>query len=59
MVPSKSHDFGWFCILSTLSHTTDLRLPKDSSKLKESANDNFKFDENDRKFSKWACLGKS
>ena len=26
----------------------------DSSKLKESADDNFKFDENGRKFSEWA-----
>ena len=34
--------------LSTLSHTTKLIL--DSSKLKEFADDNFKFDENGRGF---------
>ena len=33
----------------TLSQTTDLN----SSKLKQSADDNFKFDKNSRKFSKW------
>ena len=38
-----------FSILSTLSQTTNFY----SSKLKEFVDDNFKFDKNGRKFSKW------
>ena len=38
-------------------HLKDHRFPKrqilDASKLKEFADDNFKFDKNDRKFPKW------
>ena len=50
---TKSQDFlcqiQFFHPILTLSQTTKL----DSSKLKEVADDNFRFDENGRKFSKW------
>ena len=53
MVKSGEQDLersgGWLVNNLTFSQTTNL----DSSKLKESADDNFKFDKDGREFSRW------